>query len=439
MKLNPKMKLNLSESSTPLSQEFFVEDDRVVRRITAGAHQAETFLELDALGEEVREHGVAKAWTLAMLRGARAEPLVPPSKSFRVVDLFCGAGGFSAGIASAAFAAGFTPEFAACVDLDPASLEVFARNLRPRLKMKRNVDSLLDYAVRYHHDKSSFPYRPEILDAPLADEVGKVDLVIGGPPCQGHSNLNNHTRRSDLRNALYLTVPAMAVALGAKAVVIENVQSVLRDHSKVVDKARSILAESYHVQEAVLEAEKLGVAQSRKRHFLVATSKPAPPLSQLHNLLHLPKMTVWDVVSDLAGRFGPAMFDVPAELSEQNRQRVDFLFDNNTHNLPNAERPDCHKEGHTYPSVYGRLFADQPSGTITGGFLSPGRGRYVHPTERRGLTPHEGARLQGFPDSFDFSRQDGEKLGNKDYSKLIGDAVPPPLGYAIGLACIASL
>ncbi len=83
------------------------------------------------------------------------------------------------------------------------------------------------------------------------------------------------------------------------------------------------------------------------------------------------------------------------------------------------------------------MHPDRPANTLTTGFLSPGRGRYVHPTERRGLTPHEAARLQGFPDNFKFETEPGRGLeGNKHYSKVIGDAVPPLLGFVPALAAI---
>jgi DNA (cytosine-5)-methyltransferase 1 len=72
---------------------------------------------------------------------------------------------------------------------------------------------------------------------------------------------------------------------------------------------------------------------------------------------------------------------------------------------------------------------DGIANTITTGFASPGRGRYIHPTRQRALTAHEAARLQGFPDGFDFSDLSGKDLTNKSYGKLIGDAVPPPLGF----------
>jgi DNA (cytosine-5)-methyltransferase 1 len=433
------MKASLTgDSLPPLSQEFAIEGARLVRRVIVGARIYETFIERCDLPTDLLGLAPPKAWSLAALRGIQPNGDTAASGEVRILDLYSGAGGFSAGLQAAINAAGLRATFAACVDIDPAGLEVFTRNIACRFKIRRNVDALLDYGIRFDGDSARFAYPPELLEPALDDEVGKVDIVIGGPPCQGHSNLNNHTRRTDPRNSLYLTVPAIGVALGARAIIIENVQSVLRDKSRVVDRARSVLESAYHVTEMVLEAERLGVAQQRKRHFLVATKNHSAPLDKLYDCLSYDALSVQDALGDLESASRDNAFDIPADLSSENQGRVEYLFDHELHELPNEERPDCHKEGHTYPSVYGRLHRDRPAQTIPGGFMSPGRGRYVHPNERRGLTPHEGARLQGFPDSFRFERADGVRLGNKDYSKLIGDAVPPPLGYAVGLACLAT-
>jgi DNA (cytosine-5)-methyltransferase 1 len=93
--------------------------------------------------------------------------------------------------------------------------------------------------------------------------------------------------------------------------------------------------------------------------------------------------------------------DRPTVLKPETQRRVDYLFDHDLFDLPNSERPPCHRDKmHTYNSVYGRLQWDRPAPTITGGFDTMGRGRFVHPRFRRPLTPREGARLQGFPDWF---------------------------------------
>ena len=78
------------------------------------------------------------------------------------------------------------------------------------------------------------------------------------------------------------------------------------------------------------------------------------------------------------------------------------FFEHDLYNLPNSERPDCHKDGTTYGSVYGRMFPDRPAPTITTGFMTPGRGRFIHPLLPRTLTPWEAARIQGFPDTYNF-------------------------------------
>ena len=84
--------------------------------------------------------------------------------------------------------------------------------------------------------------------------------------------------------------------------------------------------------------------------------------------------------------------------------------------LPNSERPECHQDGTTYGSVYGRLRADQAAPTITTGFLTPGRGRYIHPTERRTLSPLEAAGFQGYPEIYLFS-PDQKRPANKAKSR----------------------
>ena len=124
-------------------------------------------------------------------------------------------------------------------------------------------------------------------------------------------------------------------------------------------------------------------------------------------------------------------------LSEDNARRVRWLFDNNAYDLPNHERPKCHQEGHSYPAVYGRMRWDEAAPTITGGFLTPGRGRFVHPLRPRVMTPHEAARVQGFPDWFQFQVGEERPLKRANLAKWIGDAVPPILGAAAVLAAIA--
>jgi len=268
-----------------------------------------------------------------------------------------------------------------------------------------------------------------------------LDLVLAGPPCQGHSNLNNKTRRSDPRNALYLTAPAFTVAVGARMCIIENVPSVVKDETRVVQTTIELFeSEGYTVTSGSITASDLGWPQARTRHFLVARKdRPPVDLAEVSALLSDEPRPIWWAISDLEDALvGDDFMALQSELSKENRSRIDWLFDNDEYELALSERPDCHKHGTTYTSVYGRLRKHLPAPTITTGFLSPGRGRFTHPTRRRALTPREAARLQGFPDTYRFMTGLTAAPGRRQLSKWIGDAVPMPLGYAAGLAALGS-
>ncbi len=427
--------------SVQLSQKFSIRDDRLTRTTVAGRFRSDTYIALEGLDPTcIDDTSLEKTWAISQLRGAPVCSDTKPDRSIKIVDLFCGGGGFSAGMDMAATAVGLKAEYAACLDLDPVALGIFSKNhdVHSHSKLRSNIESVVDYAVRFEKNGAVFAFRPEITHSPLALEFGKVDFLIGGPPCQGHSHLNNHTRGSDKRNTLYLTVPAVGVALDAEIIVIENVPEVLGDSNRIVDKAIELLRPYYHVDTGIVEAHKLGVAQTRRRHFLIAAKKASACIRDIHDHLVFPELSSWDAISDLECGESEDRFDLPADISAESQRRIDYLFDQNEYDLPNAERPDCHKHGTTYPGVYGRIYGDKPVSTLTTGFMSPGRGRFTHPTQRRTLTPHEGARLQGFPDSFEFGI-DGATLTRTNFAKIIGDAVPPPLGYAIGLACLSVL
>jgi len=272
--------------------------------------------------------------------------------------------------------------------------------------------------------------------------MGDTDVVIAGPPCEGNSSFNNHTRGKDRRHELYVASVATAIALKAKVVIIENVAKVVAAKEKVVDRSLTMLAKAgYKVSEnqTVLNAADFGVAQSRRRHFLIASRNKDVAGKLTGEGLRCSQMNVLDVLEDLLKSDAEQQMDQIASLSEENLARVNYLFKKNEYDLPDSERPDCHRtKAHSYSAVYGRMRPDEPSQTITTGFLSPGRGRYIHPTLPRGLTLREGARLQGFPDDYVWTPR-GKALGRSPIAGLIGDAVPPSLGFVVGLIGISTL
>jgi len=360
-------------------------------------------------------------------------------RPFRFIDLFSSVGGLSLGAMEAIAAIGRRPVPILAADVDEGALQVYKANIRPRATIADSVRQMLDFRVSGAGESARFAYRPVVVDERLAAQ-SDIDLVLAGPPCQGHSSLNNYSRHDDPKNLLYLTVPAAAVALGARHVVIENVPNVVADKHGVVQTTLALLrSEGYKVSHGVLHADRMGWPQTRKRFFLVASRETQPTdLGVLATAMRREPLPVSWLISDLSERVldnGDVMNSVP-KLSAQNRARVNWLFDNGEYTLPNEIRPDCHKNGTTYPATYGRMYGDRAAPTITGGFLTPGRGRFLHPFSRRVLTPREAARIQGFPDWFDFVVNPGQPPSRSEVSRWIGNAVPSILGYTATLAAL---
>jgi len=353
---------------------------------------------------------------------AKERPKQSDGPALRVADLFSGCGGLSLGVGEACRALGRRAEYVFASDINEVALDVYRDNFAPTFSASVPIETLVDGAPGTRLTDSELALRAR---------VGEVDFVVAGPPCQGHSDLNNHTRREDPKNQLVAKVARFVEVFRPAHVLIENVRGIRHDRLRSLDIAKTHLARlGYVCDEAVLHAESFGVAQKRSRYFLYAST------AVVHPLMHLtrdastvePRPISW-AISDLAKSSAEAIFDTAATHSSENQRRIDYLFDNDIHDLPDAERPTCHRGGdHSYKAVYGRLHWDLPSPTITTGFGSMGQGRFVHPLFRRTLTPHEAARLQFFPDFFSFGLR-----GRRQYQELIGNAVPSKLAYAIVL------
>jgi DNA (cytosine-5)-methyltransferase 1 len=359
----------------------------------------------------------------------------------RILDLFSSVGGLTLGVSEAIQAMGRDVEVIAGADVDADALASFQVNHRSGTVIHDSVSNLVDMRVVGHGTAARLAFFPEPRKA-LASLSKRPDVIVAGPPCQGHSTLNNHTRGDDPKNRLYLTVPALAIALDVPVVIIENVPNVVNDKQGVVSSARHLLSSAgYHVTATTLAADKLGWPQTRKRYFMVATKGVYPlELPFLKKLLARKAAPVEWAIGDLEDTLDPndMMLGQP-ELSAENRERIQYLVDSGEHDLPLDIRPDCHREGTTYKAVYGRMLPGAPAPTITTGFVTPGRGRFIHPTRPRVLTPREAARIQGFPDWFEFTPSGGGQPSRAMLAKWIGDAVPSLLGFVAGLAAAPSL
>lgn len=365
------------------------------------------------------------------------------NREISYIDLFSSVGGLSLGLEEAVKSFGYRPIPLMAVDVDDGALAIHKHNHGTRRVVHESVSALVDFKVLGQGDSATLAYEPTLIGSQMQDLVGKVDVVLAGPPCQGHSTLNNYSRGDDPRNLLYLTVPAIAIALKAPLVIIENVPNVLNDIDNVVESTKTILSQNgYNVTGSVLAAHHLGWAQTRKRYFLVATlGYEAVNLDLVSKYFaQQPQSVKWALENfKVSTEDDDHIMNQIAEMSSVNQTRIKWLFDNDAYELPNHIRPDCHKDGHTYPSVYGRMKWNEPAPTLTTGFVSPGRGRFIHPVARRVLTPREAARLQGFPNWFDFSPPVLASSKRGQLAKWIGDAVPSVLGYVAAFAGLIAM
>ena len=339
-----------------------------------------------------------------------------------VVDLFSGAGGLSLGFRQA----GIRPAMA--FDFDQHACATYAANLGDHV---RQID--LSRVV------------PGKLAREIWDFVGDVDVVAGGPPCQGWS-IQRRGDQVDARNDLTLQFAEIAIAVDPKAIVMENVPTLFGNrgarHLAIV--IESFERAGYLVSRKILDASWFGVAQSRRRAVLVAIK------SELGSDFEFPTpshegsdvVTVRHAIGDLPPPppDGSAHPDYPnhrlVKISAANLQRLSFVPEGGGRlDVPRHLQLPCHRSdnGHRHLDVYGRLWWDRPAGTITAMFDNFTRGRFAQPSENRNITGREGARLQSFPDDFIF-------LGpKKDVARQIGNAVAPLMAQAIARSLLRTL
>jgi DNA (cytosine-5)-methyltransferase 1 len=363
----------------------------------------------------------------------KKRPRRPVGKPVRSVDLFAGCGGLSLGVTESCRRLGLNHSIELASDWDERAISIFSTNLRPNSTHIGDIKSLFDGEIG--QEKLTSREMETIAKFPNAM---KPDILSGGPPCQGHSDLNNHTRRGDPRNSLYLRMVRATEILSPNCLIIENVPTVIHSKERVVQIATEHLMNlGYFVESNILWANKFGVPQKRKRHFLVASKIRKPDFGNLEELGTNKDMTLRWAIEDLEDSYdSETVFDSSATPSKENQNRMNWLIENEQWNLPNILRPPCHQQGHNYPAVYGRMYWDQPCSTITRGFGSTGQGRFMHPAAYPGrtLTPHEAARVQTFPDWFNFKDQLRGTV-----SKMIGNAVPPLLAMHISMIAIESI
>lgn len=367
---------------------------------------------------------LAADFDLAWMRSPIAPGLAPAGPSIAAGDLFAGCGGMSLGLREAARALGMRCNISFASEMDPVKAAVYKRNLGPAQIHVGLVETLIDGAVGAPMTQS---------ERALLRELEPIDVLLGGPPCQGHSDLNNHTRRNDVRNGLIGRMVRFAELIQPSLLIVENVEGVRHDRrGSSARAAEQLRAMGYGVVEPTIMCTRLGVPQSRRRYVLLAAKHDLVAAIAEFEAIHLGERSVGWAIEDLLDVESEATFDTAAVHATANQQRMRFLFDNDLYDLPDAERPDCHRlKPHSYRGVYGRMKWNEPAPTITTGFGSTGQGRFVHPRRIRTLTPHEAARLQTYPDFFEFGT-----VGRTQLQKMIGNSVPPLAMATLGMALL---
>jgi DNA (cytosine-5)-methyltransferase 1 len=390
-----------------------------MRKRSGGTHVTDFRVDPPA-SDSWSQDRLASAADQAFLRTRRKPQAAKGGAEVRVADLFCGCGAMSLGVAEACRALGLKFKPVLAVDASEAARKTYRLNFPSVTRILEDVSAVCDSALGLD---------PSDLERQIKGEVGRVDMLIGGPPCQGHSDLNNHTRRSDPKNGLYEKMARFAEILRPKHVIVENVPAVRHDSQHVVDAAVGALRRAgYHVVEGVVAVGPLGVAQTRRRHVLIASLERKPDLASLKPYARTTRSVAWAIAS--VPHADATQMCEQTRLARRTRKRIDYLFDEKLYDLPNEKRPKCQRgRSHTYKSVYGRLRWDKPAQTITTGFTCMGQGRYVHPKERRTLTAREAARLQFIPDFFRFPKD----LPRTKIAQMIGNAVPPKLSHVLAV------
>lgn len=338
--------------------------------------------------------------------------------SWKVIDLFSGAGGMSLGFADPRFCGGFKCVLA--VDNDAAAIATHKLNFGGD-SVCGNIEIWLKDAI-----------------------IPQADVVIGGPPCQGFSLLNKK-RNGDARRALWEPFLDVAVRSGARIFIMENVAELYR--SPELDDIRARAAkDGFKTVAAILNTADYGAPQTRRRTIVLGYraglwAPEFPPLkthSEKRAETNLPPWrTVRDAIADLPKPErleieGPTPLDLHIKRTPTAKSLARYRAVPPGGNRFDLQRnapeitPDCwlrKTSGGT--DLFGRLWWDRPSVTIRTEFYKPEKGRYLHPDQHRPITHREAARLMGFPDDFKFC---GTKV---EIARQIGNAVPPALAGAL--------
>jgi DNA (cytosine-5)-methyltransferase 1 len=371
---------------------------------------------------------------------------------YTVVSLFSGAGGLDIGLEQAGF------RTAVCVEND--------LNCRTTLRHNRPEWLLFDEPFKTQEGRILERQPGDIRDIEVEEllefsglQKGKVALVVGGAPCQPFSNIGKKQGEKDEKNGdLFAEFVRMVKGIEPEAFIFENVAGITQSkHSNVLQYMfDQFKGSGYGLSYSLLNAANYGVPQRRERFILIGVKgveSPAFPLPThtkdekswkqfISEFDTTPQeqpqkwVTVREAFSKLPKDYQNRKDYAVMGVSPIVRERMTYIEQGkNFKVLPMELRPECWKTGkHQGNDTFGRLIADFPSVTIRTAAYNCAKGMYIHPFEDRGLNTIEMAILQDFPIDWEFKTNGRSNITLVSGGKQIGNAVPPGLAKALGLA-----
>lgn len=359
--------------------------------------------------------GITRTGVQKKKKHTRARARQERSPRIAAVDVFCGVGGLTHGLAKAGI------DVRLGVDIDPACEYPYKANNRSDFLLKSVVD-----------------LEPSDIDV----APGKSLLLLAGcAPCQPFSSYSQKGRPSKRRWNLLKHFGRLVEETDPDLITMENVPNLAKQHVFLRFVA-GLKRQDFHVSHEIVDCSEFGVPQQRQRLVLLASK--LGPITLIRPKRKRKPKTVKAAIGGLprlkaGGVCRKDRLHQASELSATNLKRV------------RASKPGgswrewgedlvapCHrrKSGKTYPGVYGRMEWSKPAPTITTQYFGFGNGRFGHPTQARAISIREGAILQSFPKTYKFVRPD-KPVYRKTIGRLVGNAVPVKLAQAIGKSIVA--
>lgn len=351
---------------------------------------------------------------------------------YNVMDLFAGVGGLSYGFS-------MLPEFniVAANEIEKDIATAYSLNHPGVPMLNCDINSLTEEKIN------------EVLNG------RKVDILVGGPPCQSYSTAGK--RQMDARANLFLQYKRILQIVQPEAFVFENVVGILSmDKGNLFKRVQAEFNNiGYNLRYKVLNAVNYGVPQQRERVILVGFKgdNPFEYPEATHGNGKKPFVTLKDALGDLPViKSGESATEYAKEADNDFLAFVRNAGDTLTeHKAPNNgahlikimetlkdgqskdDLPEVIRPKSGYGNTYAKLWWEKPSTTITRNFACPSSARCIHPRDSRAMSIREGARLQSFPDNYVFYGADGMKRLE------IGNAVPPLLSIAIAKQMVKAM